>query len=153
MYAKLEKCEFGVKEVDCLGHKITQEGLKMDDHKVKAILDWESPKLVLALRSFLGLASYYRKFIKSFAKIAAPLTNLLKRSFGTYEWDSDAPPTPQRTQMWAQVAAKEEGVGARSLAHNPLRGRGAGWSSGMGLRRIDKLHSLTRACTKPSQSG
>jgi hypothetical protein len=74
-------------EVDFLGHRITQEGLKMDDHKVKAILDWEPPKSVLALRSFLGLASYYCKFIKNFAKIATPLTNILKKSFGTYEWD------------------------------------------------------------------
>jgi hypothetical protein len=87
LYAKLEKCEFGVMEVDFLGHRITEEGLKMDDHKVNAILDWEQPKLVLTLRSFLGLASYYRKFIKNFAKIAAPLTNLLKKSTGTYEWD------------------------------------------------------------------
>jgi hypothetical protein len=74
-------------EVDFLGRRIIQEGLKMDDHKVKAILDWEPPKSVLALRSFLGLASYYRKFIKNFAKMAAPLTNLLKKSAGTYEWD------------------------------------------------------------------
>ncbi len=59
----------------------------MDDHKVKAILDWEPPKLVLALRSFLGLASYYCKFIKDFAKIVVPLTNLLKKSSGTYDWD------------------------------------------------------------------
>jgi hypothetical protein len=87
LYAKLEKCEFGVTEVDFLGHKITQEGLKMDDHKVKAIVDWEPPKSVPALRSFLGLASYYRKFIKNFAKIAAPLTNLLKKSAVTYEWE------------------------------------------------------------------
>jgi hypothetical protein len=87
LYAKLEKCEFGVTEVDFLGHRITQKGLKMDDHKVKAILDWEPPKSVPALRSFLGLASYYRKFIKNFAKIAAPLTNLLKKSAVTYEWE------------------------------------------------------------------
>jgi hypothetical protein len=87
LYAKFEKCEFGVTEVDFLGRRITQEGLKMDDHKVKAILDRELPRLVAALRSFLGLASYYHKFIKNFAKIAAPLTNLLKKSFGTYEWD------------------------------------------------------------------
>ncbi len=59
----------------------------MDDHKVKGILDWELPKSVLALRSFLGLASYYRKFIKNFVKIVAPLTNLLKKSSGTYEWE------------------------------------------------------------------
>jgi len=56
LYAKFEECKFGVAEVDFLGHKITQESLKMDHHKVKAILDWEPPRLVLALRSFLGLA-------------------------------------------------------------------------------------------------
>jgi len=74
-------------KVDFLGHRITQEGLKMDDHKVKAIVDWEPPKSAPALRSFLGLASYYRKFIKYFAKIATPLTNFLKKSAVTYEWE------------------------------------------------------------------
>ncbi len=53
LYAKLEKCEFGVTKVDFLGHRITQEGLKMDNHKVKAIVDWEPPKSVPALRFFL----------------------------------------------------------------------------------------------------
>jgi hypothetical protein len=81
LYAKFEKCEFGVTKVDFLGHKITQEGLKMDDHKVKEILDWEPRREVLALRSFLRLAFYYRKFIKNFAKIFTPLRNLLKKSF------------------------------------------------------------------------
>ncbi len=70
-----------------LGHRITQEGLKTDDHKVKAILDWDSPRLVLALRSFLWFAYHCCKFIKNFAKIATPLTNLLKKSSKTYEWD------------------------------------------------------------------
>jgi hypothetical protein len=87
LYAKLKKCKFGVTEVDFLGHKITQDGLVMEDHKVKAILDWEPLKSVPTLRSFVGLASYYRKFIKNFAKIGAPLTNLLKKSAVTYDWD------------------------------------------------------------------
>jgi hypothetical protein len=87
LYAKFEKCEFGVTEVDFLGHGITQESLKIDDHKVKVILDWEPLRSVLALRSFLGLASYYCKFIKNFTKIAMPLTNLLKKSSEAYAWD------------------------------------------------------------------
>jgi hypothetical protein len=58
LYTKLEKCEFRVTKADFPGHRITKEGLKMDDHKVKAILDWEPPKSILALRSVLGLASY-----------------------------------------------------------------------------------------------
>jgi len=76
-----------VTKVDFLKHKITQEGLKMDDCKVKEILDWKPPRLVPTLKSFLGLTSYYHKFIKNFAKIAMPLTNLLKKSSETYEWD------------------------------------------------------------------
>jgi hypothetical protein len=59
----------------------------MDDHKVKAILDWEPPRSVSTLKSFLGLTSYYRKFIKNFGKIATLLTNMLKKSSGTYEWN------------------------------------------------------------------
>jgi hypothetical protein len=54
---------------------------------VKAILNWEPPRSVSALRSFLGSAFCFRKFIKNFAKIATPLTNLLKKSSRTYEWD------------------------------------------------------------------
>ncbi len=86
LYVKFEKCKFGVTEMDFLGHRITQEGLKIDDHKVKAILDWEPPRSVPAFKSFLGLASYYRKFIKNFVKITTFFTNLLKQSSETYEW-------------------------------------------------------------------
>jgi hypothetical protein len=87
LYVKFKNCEFGVMEVDFLGHRITHEGLKMDDHNVKVILDWEPPRSFLVLRSFLGLSSYYHKFIKNFAKITMPLTNLLKKSFKFFEWD------------------------------------------------------------------
>ncbi len=79
MYDKFEKCEFGVTKTNLFGHRVAQEGLKMDDHKVKAILDWKPPRSVFALRSLLGLASYYCKFIKNFTKIDA-LPKLLDMS-------------------------------------------------------------------------
>ncbi len=67
----------------------------------------------------------------------ATLQKAKKQAKTTFD---DALPTLRRAQMWAQVENNEKGgVGARSLAHNPLRGRGAGWSSGMGLGRVDKL--------------
>jgi hypothetical protein len=103
---KFKKCEFEVMEMDFLRHRITFEDLKMDDHKVKPILDWESPRLVLAIRSFLKLASYYYKFIIFFAKITMPLTNLLKKSSKTYEWDevcNEAFETLKRILMKAPV--------------------------------------------------
>ncbi len=58
LLARFEKCKFGVMEVDCLGHRITQEGLKMGNHKVKAILDWEPPRSVPTLKSFKRLAPH-----------------------------------------------------------------------------------------------
>jgi len=64
----------------------------MNKHEVKAILDWELPKSILALRSFLGLASYCRKFINNFTKIAPSLINFFKKSAGTYEWDGVSQP-------------------------------------------------------------
>jgi hypothetical protein len=87
LYVKFKKYEFKAMEMDFLEHRITQEGLKTDDHKVKENLDWESPRSIPALRSFLRLASYYYKFIKNFAKIAMRLTNLLKKSSKTNEWN------------------------------------------------------------------
>jgi hypothetical protein len=87
LYVKLEKCKFRVTKVDFIGHIIIQEGLKMDDRKVKTNLDWEPPRLVPTLKSFLRLVSYYCKFVKNFAKIVIPLTNLLKKSSRIYEWD------------------------------------------------------------------
>jgi hypothetical protein len=61
----------------------------MDDHKVKAILDWEPHRSMLTLWLFLRLASHYCKFIKNFVNITTPLTNLLKKLFKTYEWDEE----------------------------------------------------------------
>ena len=71
---KRSKCSFGERSVAYLGHVISERGVAMDNGKVQAILDWPKPRSVRALRGFLGLANYYRKFIKDFGTVAAPLT-------------------------------------------------------------------------------
>ena len=63
LYAKTSKCLFGVKEVEYLDHIVPHEGVKVDRNKIKAMMDWSIPKTLKNLRGFLGLTSYYRKFV------------------------------------------------------------------------------------------
>ena len=80
-----EKCEFVKRKIQFLGHEISSEGLAPDADKVERVQNFTAPRNVRALRGFLGLASYYRKFIKDFSKIAAPLYELLRKG-STYGW-------------------------------------------------------------------
>ena len=79
LYAKFSKCEFWLKEVTFLGHVVSAEGIKVDPRKIEAILEWKPPKSVTEIRSFLGLAGYYRRFVEGFSVLAAPLTKLIRK--------------------------------------------------------------------------
>ena len=81
LYVKRKKCSFAQEEVMFLGHTIGRGKIRMDQAKIQTILEWEPPAKVAELRSFLGLVNYYRRFIKSYSAIAAPLTDLLKKNW------------------------------------------------------------------------
>ena len=85
LYSKLSKCQFWLDKVAFLGHVISAEGISVDPQKIEAIVNWKPPTNVSEVRSFLGLAGYYRKFVEGFSKIATPLTNLLKKDH-KFEW-------------------------------------------------------------------
>ncbi|XP_071921767.1 uncharacterized mitochondrial protein AtMg00860-like [Coffea arabica] len=86
LFAKFSKCEFWLEKVAFLGHIISQDGLAVDPAKVEAIAKWKRPENPTEVRSFLGLAGYYYRFIKNFSRITGPLTNLTKKQ-GKYIWD------------------------------------------------------------------
>ena len=79
LYAKFKKCDFWMKKVHFLGHVISKEGISMDPAKIAAVVDWPRPSNVTEVRSFLGMAGYYQRFVKDFSNIAFPLTQLLRK--------------------------------------------------------------------------
>ena len=85
LYAKLSKCQFWLDKVAFLGHVISVEGVSVDPKKIEAVVNWKPPKNVSEVRSFLGLAGYYRKFVEGFSKIAASLTKLTRKDV-KYDW-------------------------------------------------------------------
>ncbi|WVZ89506.1 hypothetical protein U9M48_035899 [Paspalum notatum var. saurae] len=79
LYVKFSKCEFWLENIAFLGHIVTAEGVAVDPDKVQAIMEWQQPINVSEIRSFIGLAGYYDRFIEGFAKIARPMSTLLQK--------------------------------------------------------------------------
>ncbi|KAJ0938220.1 putative nucleotidyltransferase, Ribonuclease H [Helianthus annuus] len=85
LYAKFSKCEFWLRDVQFLGHVVSERGIQVDPAKVEAVMNWQEPKTPTEIRSFLGLAGYYRRFIENFSRIAAPLTSLTRKKI-KFDW-------------------------------------------------------------------
>ena len=66
LYAKLSKCDFWQKQVSFLGHIVSAKGIRVDPTKIKAVVNWKPPRNVIEVRSFLGLAGYYTRFVRAF---------------------------------------------------------------------------------------
>ena len=86
LYAKLLKCEFGLHELEFLGHIISKNGIRTDPGKVDAIASWPIPSNVNELQRFLGIANYYRRFVEKYAHIAAQLYDLLRKDI-VWNWN------------------------------------------------------------------
>ena len=98
LFAKISKCHFGIDKVEYLGHYISGAGVETDPKKIAIIVDWPTPTTKTALRSFLGVTGYYRRFIKGYASICKPLTELLKKD--GFHWNQEA------TKAFAILKAK-----------------------------------------------
>ncbi|XP_066323435.1 uncharacterized mitochondrial protein AtMg00860-like [Miscanthus floridulus] len=88
LHLKRSKCSFGASSVAYLGHVISAGGVAMDANKVAAVASWPTPRSARGLCGFLGLAGYYRKYIRDFSVIAAPLTHLLRKD--AFAWSDEA---------------------------------------------------------------
>ncbi|XP_066365128.1 uncharacterized mitochondrial protein AtMg00860-like [Miscanthus floridulus] len=99
LYAKFSKCEFWLEEIAFLGHILTVEGVAINPTKIESVKEWEQPRNVTDIQSFLGLAGYYCRFIKNFSKIAKPMTNLLKKT-EEFDW------TPECEQSFQTLKEK-----------------------------------------------
>jgi transposase InsO family protein len=87
LYAKIEKCEFFVEETTFLGIIVGANGLRMDPEKIKAVIDWETPTRLTDVQAFIGFGNFYRRFIRDFSKIIAPLVRLTKKGVA-FVWDA-----------------------------------------------------------------
>jgi hypothetical protein len=98
LYAKLSKCSFYQERIHYLGHIISKDGIAVDPEKIEAIREWSAPRNVMEVRSFMGLAGYYRRFIAGFSKIAHPITSL-QRKGKQFHWTEGCEESFQRLKQ------------------------------------------------------
>ena len=103
LYAKLSKCEFWLTEVSFLGHIVSKEGIRVAPKKIEMVVKWKPPRNVTEVRSFLGLAGYYRRFVKGFSMIAAPMTRLLQNNV-KYEWSEKCQRSFEKLKVFRKMS-------------------------------------------------
>ena len=87
LYAKLSKCRFALRQVQVLCHTLSADGIQPDPSKVQLVADWPTPKTVVAIQQFMGLANFFRRFIAGFPALAAPITDLTRKG-KPFVWSS-----------------------------------------------------------------
>jgi len=88
LYVNLKKCDFCMDRIVFLGYVVSAKGIEMDEAKVNAIQEWPTPKSIIDVRNFHGLASFYRRFVKDFSTIASSLTEIVKKVVG-FRWGEE----------------------------------------------------------------
>lgn len=89
LFVGRNKCHFMTDEIEFLGLKVSQNGIHIDPERKKAVEEWPRPRCIKELRSFIGLLQYFRRFVKNFSEVAAPLTNLTRKSSGIQNWNDE----------------------------------------------------------------
>ena len=119
LYAKAAKCALFKTSVDFLGHVIGGDGIRPDPCKVNAVVNWPQPSTITELRSFLGLANFYRKFMKDYSKTVAPLNDLLKKGASLEQWSTqhDAAFTSVKTLLTTSPTLVPFSRNAHTIVH------------------------------------
>ena len=119
LFANLKKCRFHQEEVRFLGYVVSSQGIRMEEERIDAVKAWPEPKLIRDIQVFIGFANFYRRFIQSFSKIAAPLTSMLK----TRPQPAGAlPATAVDDSKVVGNSGGNEGKSAKSDFTKPVRG-------------------------------
>jgi hypothetical protein len=127
LYAKRSKCEFRLKSIAFLGHVVSEEGVAVDPRKVQAVKDLSVLTTVKEIKGFIGMAGYYKRFVKDFSKIAAPLTKLTRKG-EKFEWTEECDKAFEelKSRLISAPILKTPDESGGMVIHSDASGQGLG---------------------------